>query len=336
MKTSSAALAADEASYVSSALGPSLYGFEIGNEVNNYKSTAVEATWSYANFKTQWESFYAAMSAKAPGAAFTGPAVVFNYTGYTVPFASDEGKKIVLLTEHYYRGNGAAAGSTLAQLLQPDPGLLTMLKAIGTAARSNAISGGIRLSEANSYFNGGASGVSNSYGTALWVLDFLFANAQNGSAGINFHGGGPGSVYSPIADTGTMVVGARPEFYALLLFSRAGNGPTYATKVTSNGGVDLSAYAIGVADGSTSIIVVNKDPAKAVRATIDVGKGVATAAVLRLLGPGLAATSGAITLGGDGVTPVGDWSPTEEAVTASGTTVTVDVSGASAVLVRAR
>jgi hypothetical protein len=211
-----------------------------------------------------------------------------------------------------------------------------MLKAIGTAATTNKIADGIRLSEANSYFNGGASGVSNSYGTALWVIDFLFANAQNGSGGINFHGGGPGSVYTPIADTGTMVVGARPEFYALLLFSRAGIGPTYATKVTNNGGVDLSAYAIGPADGSTSIVVVNKDASKAVQATIDVGTPVTSAAALRLLGPGLAATTGAITLGGDSVTPAGGGPPPRPQSPPSGTSVTVDVSAASAVLVRAR
>ena len=46
---------------------------------------------------------------------------------------------------------------------------------------------GYRLSECNSFYNGGASGVSDAYGTALWAIDFLFLNAQYGSAGTNFH-----------------------------------------------------------------------------------------------------------------------------------------------------
>ena len=334
MKTSTATLAAGEAGYAATSLGDRLYGFEIGNEVDLYKSTAVEATWSYANYKTQWESFYAAMRAQASGAAFTGPASASHYATWTVPFASDEGKNVVLLTQHYYRGNGASASSTLALLLAPDPALPTMLQAIGTAATAANIRDGARLTEANSYYNGGATGTSDSFGAALWVLDFLFANAENGSSGVNLHGGCPTSHYSPIADTCTVVLEARPEFYALLLFAHAGTGKVLATKVTSS--ADVTAHTIAAADGSTDVIVVNKDASQAIEATIDIGSPVSSATVLRLLGPGLSATTGIITLGGSPVTPTGEWAPTDELAPTSGTTVTVAVSAASAVLVRAQ
>jgi hypothetical protein len=60
MKVSTPAAAAEEASYVSAQLGSSLYGFEIGNEPDLHKIT-------YSAFKTQWESFAAAIRAGGAG-----------------------------------------------------------------------------------------------------------------------------------------------------------------------------------------------------------------------------------------------------------------------------
>ena len=55
-----------------------------------------------------------------------------------------------------------------------------------------------RISECNSFFNGGAAGVSNSYASSLWVLDFLFNAAMGGATGVNMHGGGNAPGYTPI------------------------------------------------------------------------------------------------------------------------------------------
>ncbi len=88
---------------------------------------------------------------------------------------------------------------------------MTELQALSTAASTNQIVGGYRMSECNSYSGGGALGVSDAYGTALWVIDFLFANAQYGSTGVNLHTGGNGPGYTPIADANGTVVEARPD-----------------------------------------------------------------------------------------------------------------------------
>ena len=63
------------------------------------------------------------------------------------------------------------------------------------------------------YAQGGVTNVSNAHGSALWTLDYMFTCALNGCEGVNFHGGGQGPGYTPIADNGTTVVEARPEFY---------------------------------------------------------------------------------------------------------------------------
>jgi hypothetical protein len=341
MKRSTPDAAALEASYASRALGASLYGFEIGNEPDLYTSTLLSSTWSYATFKTQWESFAAAIRASVPNAPLTGPAASNQYKSYTVPFAADEASRIQLLTQQYYRANGQAPTSTLQLLLQPDPNLPGELTALENAATSNGVADGYRMAECNSFYNGGAPNVSDAYGTALWAIDYLFTVAGHGASGVNFHGGGNGPGYTPIANSGTTVVGARPEFYGMLLFTKAGTGPLYATRASA-GSLDFTAYAVGQGDGSTRIVLVNKDASATIRATVDAGKAVTSADVMRLEGPELdaasqlEATSG-VTLGGAGIDANGQWSPAPNTLlSTSGQTVMLDVPPQSAALVHAQ
>jgi hypothetical protein len=241
-----------------------------------------------------------------------------------------------LLTQHYYRGNGQLASSTVTELLTPDSNLDTELDALDNAAKGANIPGGYRLSECNSYYNGGAPNESDAFGTALWAIDFLFQNAAHGSSGVNLHGGGNGPGYTPIADSNGAVVGARPELYGVLLFALAGQGTLYKTTVSVSEDLNVTAYAVGAADGSTNVIVVSKDANSGVRATIDVGVPIATAGVTYLQGPSLDATTG-ITLGGAAIEPSGTFSPSGPIPLAvSGTTVTVDVPAASAALIHVK
>ena len=88
-----------------------------------------------------------------------------------------------------------------------------------------------RISECNSYFNGGAFGVSDSYASSLWVIDFLFHVALGGATGVNMHGGGNSPGYTPIADNDGGVVEARPVYYGMLLFTLAGPGTILETQL---------------------------------------------------------------------------------------------------------
>lgn len=336
MKTSTPTVAADEAAYAATALGPALYGLEIGNEVDLYTSTLQSTTWSYATFTSEWAQFASAIRARAGATApLTGPASASKYAAWTLPFAKDEASSIALLTQHYYRANGQLATSTLDLLLAPDPALVTMLDALANASQENAIPKRYRLAECNSFFNGGASGVSDAYGTALWAIDFLFTNAEHGASGVNFHGGGNGPGYTPIADAQGAVVAVRPVFYGMLLFTLAGQGPVYKTTNDVASG-SLSAYAILASDGSTSVVLVNKDRTTTVHATIDVGQKVTTARAMPLRGPALEATSG-VTLGGASIDATGAFTPSPDVpLPVAGKLVTIDVPPASAALVHAK
>jgi hypothetical protein len=333
--SSTAAQAANEAAYVATSLGDRLYGFEIGNEPDVYAGNGDEAkTFTYADFRTGWESFEAAIAAAVPSATFTGPASASNYTTWTVPFAADEAKQIQLLTQHWYRANGALATSTIDLLLSPDPSLPTELAAIQTAAKGNKISGGYRFAETNSFYNGGAPGISDAYGAALWLLDYAFIQARYSSAGINLHGGGDGTGYTPIADSGSAVVGPRPEYYAMAMVAQAGPGTT--VDATSTPAItNLRTHALLASDGSTRVLLINVDRNVPVHATVDLGVTAATATSLLLTAPTLDVTTG-MTLGGATIGVDGTVAPTTSPVTVSGTTVTVDVPTGSALLIVAK
>lgn len=334
LKTSTPAAAAAEATYASSKLGSSLLAFEVGNEIDLY---GLSQTQAFAN----WEGEADAIRAALPNAVLSGPATAGD--GYIPAFAKSEASRISLLTQHYYRGDGEAATSTMAELLTPDPNLTSTLQTMQTAATTNAIASGYRIDECNSFYNHGASGVSNAFGAALWILDYLFTNALAGSTGVNLHGGGTGQdgtrpfYYSPIEESNGAVTNAQPLFYGMLLFTIAGTGDILSTTATvagtDGGPLSFSAYAIAQSDGSTNVVLVNKDATTSVNVQLEAGKSVARASAIYLQASGLDALSG-VTLAGTGISNAGAWTPGSPiGLSTTADSATLLVPAASAVLV---
>ena len=311
--TQTPALAAAEVAYVSQALGSSLVGIEIGNEPDLYGNSYYPTGWSLSQFITLWNTYRTAILATTPTAPITGPADGGNITSWTIPFGQQvTSKEISLLTQHYYRGDGGSPNSTAAFLVTPDTTLTTDLAALQTAAQGIGVP--YRMSECNSFYNGGAGGVSNSYASSLWIIDYLFNCAQYGAAGVNFHGGGNSTGYTPIADNSGVVVGPRPEYYGILLFTYAGVGTLNTTKVSA-GSLNFTGYAVQVPNGPMNIILNNKDSTQNVQVTITVPQNVAYATLIEMTQnaggtPSLAATSG-VTIQG---APVGGASATQPPV----------------------
>jgi hypothetical protein len=336
-------LAAEEIAYVYQAFGSSLLGFEIGNECDLYGSSYFSgATWNLSTFEALWTQFRAAIVAQTPAVAThcTGPADAGSESSWTVPFGQYATKSdISLLTQHYYRGNGQSASSTAANLVTPDTTLVSDLATLNTGAKGIGVP--YRVAECNSYYNGGADGVSDAYCSSLWILDFLFDCALNASVGANFHGGGNSDGYTPIADSGGAVVEARPEYYGILLFTLAGQGTLYTTSLSGIGSLNITAYTVKTASGALNIIVVNKDSAQNLQLTVQLPQTVSSATLLEMTqlttgasGPSLSATSG-VTIQGASVGANASFSPGAAYVlSTSGTELTCYVPYLSAVLIQ--
>jgi hypothetical protein len=174
------------------------------------------------------------------------------------------------------------------------------------ASQAAGIRDGYRLTEANSFYDGGAPRVSDTYGAALWAIEFLFRTALCQASGINFHGGGV-AAYTPLADGGPRVSAIRPEYYGMLLFSMMGPGRLLGTAL-SGPKLALSAYAVE-GQGKTSVMIINTEPATDIRILARLGRGPRTADINVLAAPALTSIEG-VRLNGASVMADGSWSPT--------------------------
>jgi hypothetical protein len=336
----SPALAAAEVAYAASQFGSSLLGIEIGNECDLYGTTYFNGvTWNLPTFETLWSEFRAAIVVQTPGVNITGPADASNESSWTVPFGQWATKSnITLLTQHYYRGNGQSSSSTAANLVTPDPNIVNNLSILNPGAKDIGVP--FRISECNSYYNGGADDVSDAYCSSLWVIDFLFDCALGGSSGTNFHGGGDSDGYTPIADSGGAVVEARPEYYGILFFTLAGQGTLYTTSLSGIGSLNITAYAVKTSSSGLNLVIVNKDSTQNLQLTAQLPQNVSAAKLLEMTqlssgasGPSLSATSG-VTIQGASIGVNGSFtSESAYTLTASGSNVTCYVPALSAVLV---
>jgi hypothetical protein len=183
-------------------------------------------------------------------------------------------------------------------------------------------------------------GVSNSYASALWVLDFLFSSAQGGASGVNLHGGGDSDGYTPIADDNGVVVEARPEFYGMTLFTLAGQGAMCQTNLSA-GQLNATAYAVNNSNGGWNIVVVNKDATQNLQLSTSLPKSVSTATLMTMTqlsegatGPSLSATSG-VMIQGASINRNGDFAPaTAESLPAGSSQIECYVPPLSAVLIQ--
>ena len=328
---------ADEAAYVYGTAADVLTGLEIGNEPDLFHSNGLRAsTYTVNNYLPEWESYANAIQARTPQAVLTGSAASGSIATWTSTFASHEGSRIALLTQHLYPLAPSSANPNASNVA-------SIPHILGAAARTTADTDGSqlqqiaaaqkipwRMAETNSCYNGGESGVSNVFASALWGADYMFTLAGRGSAGVNFHGGGSGN-YTPIANSGGQTT-ARPLYYALLLFRAAARGRLVPLDVAA-GGVNLTAYAALDGDGTLRVLAIDKDQAQDAAVTIAPGSGYSAALALRLAAPAVDSTTG-VTLGAAGVAADGSWLPAQlETGSVAGGRFQTVVRAASAVLI---
>ena len=259
--------AAEEAFYAQDILGPRLIAFQLGNEPDAWRNRYRPATWSYADYWKEWATAHSAIVARVPGAKFAGPDVS-NKMAYVTGFAEDVKRSapdVVLLTSHYYAmGPAGAPGITVDKLLSPDPKLERDLQIAMTAAHSAGLP--YRMSEGNSCWNGGQSGVSDTLASALWVADMMLDFASLGCAGVNLHGGGNG-FYTPIAGSIAAGFERRPEYFGMEIIKHF-TGATLIGSKLDCANDRVRAYAARNAKSGLVIVINKSDQPAELRTTL--------------------------------------------------------------------
>ena len=282
--TGSPAEAAEEAVAVAAALGDRLQSFEIGNEVDLHGGYR-HPYQTYSEYFADYQAFKTAIRAALPAAVFSGPDVAGNLAWFQT-FAATESRDTQLLTYHYYRTGANRPDASIATLLGGDPAWERKLDQLQKTSQTNGVP--YRINEVNSFYGGGKSGVSDTFASALWGLDYLFVLASHGCAGINVETDvnqlGWISHYSPIVHGPDGHCHARPEYYALLAFARAGHGNLLPVEITKSE-VNVTAYATRDGDGPLWITVLNKDLNREAELNIELPTGYRTTEAFPLRAP---------------------------------------------------
>jgi hypothetical protein len=283
------AAAVDEARAATATLGSALAALEIGNEPDLYTRPPAEpfrsqlgasalrrAGWGLGAYEAESASLATALTEADVPAPLWGPNTA---TSRWLPgYAANTRTGVSALTLHLYpldrcqRGRltrGPSVYSLLSRSLRTREALM-----IG---RYVAVASGrglpLRMDETNSVACAGEPGVSDTFASALWALNHGLIAAREGVSGLNFHGGlGDCNVggtivapwYSPLCTLADGQLGARPEYYALLLL-RALEGCAFlqARYRTSH---NVSVYALRAPDGSLRIVIDDEDVPAARRA----------------------------------------------------------------------
>jgi hypothetical protein len=312
MGTNTPQRAAEEAEFAAKTLGSSLQYFQIGNEVELFSRHLRDPqTWSPKTYLDEWLTLARAIAARVPNAKFGIPDVASKVSWLTqiadLWSTVENPPYVTTLTHHYYFGGPATNPDVnVPNLLKP----ATMAKVQNTANTATSAAGKmairVRMTEGNTCYRGGKPGVSDVFAAALWSADYSLLLASNNYSGINLHGGTgksvansvggvlPGDVilqqqgatpqqiaahphpfYTPIATFGSEYL-LEPVAYGLKFAGSLSGGTFIQADLTSKlqeAGVNATAYAAKLANGQSSVIILNKDESNDLALRLDFGIG---------------------------------------------------------------
>jgi hypothetical protein len=328
-------LAADEAKQVEAIGGNAVTGFSIGNEPDLYPTNGDRpATWTFAKFFGQWERVREAVLRAVPGASFVGPEACC-VGSFVRSFAADAKSEISALSFHFYSGSRERfTPLTISHLMTRS----TMIKFTGRTnefwdegAKPDRLP--LYLTESNTFSDGGVTGVSNTFAAGLWLTNLLFQAAGLHISQVDVQESKGTAPYNAIGPNGVVA----PIYYGMLWFqSVVGSGPGFqdlgrlaAVKLTSH--LNLVSYAIDLPDGSTNVVLINKDERGAV-VTIHGFHAYNVATVSRLKAPRLNSVE-YVTAGNRTVADDGTWTPVVTPVVVQHGLATIHVRSGTAVCV---
>jgi len=273
LEANSTALAADEARALLWGIGRgSIAALEVGNEpdlfgravwARNRNGRVIRGrarAWSFADYLRAFARWRAAL----PPLPLAGPA--FATVGWMRDLpALLAAQPLGYVTFHIYPLRACPVPARSPE----HPSIANLLSAYATSGIAQTVAPFVleahahgipfRVDELNSASCEGARGVSNTFASALWVLDTLFNLAAVGVDGINLHTL-PGAVYAPFTFTrrrGVWRGTVRPIYYGMLMFARA-FPPGAQLLSTSAPRGPLQAWATIDPDGTIHVVLINE------------------------------------------------------------------------------
>ncbi|KAF3069455.1 Beta-glucuronidase [Trichoderma lentiforme] len=202
------------------ALRGQLEFWEMGNEPDLFSGSRRPSTYNASQYSNEWlnstqhfESYlhkacpdlfhslkYIAPSLSSPGAKL-----------HIADIFPDEGnatEKITQVSIHNYMNGATVPGVTLQNTLMSHNAVVKSITSHVNYAKTSTIDAEYIIGEHNSLYGGGASGLSDVFGAALWAMEFsLYAASTGVIKRIHFHQS-VGSPYAAWVPSGTLATNA--------------------------------------------------------------------------------------------------------------------------------
>ncbi|KAI1211299.1 glycoside hydrolase superfamily [Annulohypoxylon truncatum] len=271
VNTSAWANAVAEAGAAHAALGDKLVLFELGNEIDHFINKGWrDQSWDVATYLQQFRNlsgqvvgsdWYKQAGASAPkfqAGVFADPPWVpdqqdevddFSIANLTLQETAEDKAVIGTYATHLYPQSSCDAARWLRMrldLLSNHTTLWLNVSQYGPqAAAAEAAGAPLVMGETNSVSCGGKSGISDTFGAALWGADYVLTGATIGVRKTYFHLGAQSeySAFTPKAyelKNETLGAGIRANWY----------GHYFIAKVVQGGGEELSVAALPGANSS--------------------------------------------------------------------------------------
>ena len=245
------------------------------------------------------------IASQVRGVTLAGPATGTPQWFAAVPQLFAVERRLKVVTYHRYpllacfSQPGDPRYPSIPNLLNPDSARALLTGAGDVIAYAHKHGATVRIDELNSVACAGQPGVSDTFASALWMLDTLFAMARSGVDGVNIHTL-PTASYKPFEFRrirGRWLATVEPEYYALLMFEQAAPPGSRMLNIIQTASTDIRSRATLAPDGDVHVVLINDSLTAGHVVFVKPPAKDHTAVLERLSAPSAAATDD-VTLGG--------------------------------------
>jgi hypothetical protein len=279
---------------------PELYAAFTWYHVHGRKMPGRARTWNFGDYLRD----FSRIATSLPRVPLAGPAAGSRKWLRDISrFISAEPRVRIVTLHRYplqrcYIARSARAYPTIAHLLTQasTTGLAASVARDVRLAHARGLQ--VRIDEANTISCGRVPSVDESFASALWVLQALFAFARTGADGVDIHtyAGSPYALFKFHHHGGVWRAVVYPEYYGMLMFAQAAPPGSRLLAIAGAERAKLGAWATRTPNGQVRVVVINGRSQPRTLAVRIPGGG-PRATVERLLAPSLSARSG-VTIGG--------------------------------------
>jgi hypothetical protein len=283
---------------------------ELGNEPELYRSFAWyrlpdgqrvngrPAGWSFSNLVQDFANISRALPSTV---TLAGPAMGSSAWIPLIGQFLAGNPRVGLVTLHRYPLKHCSANIpvTIPELLSGASSTGLAASVAPEVAIAQARGAQLRIGEMGAIACGGMPGVSDSFASALWSLDALFAMARVNVDGVNLNTAsyalnrlfGIGEV------NGRWQARVSPVYYGALMFAQAAPAGSRLLAISGTAGADVDAWATRAPDGTIHVVLINDDTRHSHAVAVELPSAGGPATLEWLRAPSIGALSG-VTLGG--------------------------------------